>query len=76
MHRIGDPAAECDIARRELGCEIEVLAAHETAVIAVTVLTRRPGMLSATATLTSSEYTSDPDESNNADSETTLVLRR
>lgn len=75
VRHIGDPEAECDTARREVECEIEGLVAHDRVVIAVTVLARRPGKLSATATV-ASEYTSDPDESNNTDSETTLVLRQ
>lgn len=75
VRHIGDPEAECDTARREVECEIEGLVAHDRVVIAVTVLARRPGKLSATATV-ASEYTSDPDESNNTDSETTLELRQ
>lgn len=68
-----DPAVPCESKRHQLRCEIDALAADETTVVTITVVARRPGLRSATATV--SAMSTDPDVTNNVDVETTTVLR-
>jgi uncharacterized repeat protein (TIGR01451 family) len=65
------PAGDCSADGQTISCALGDIPADETRTVTIVVLPRNPGEIVNTARVSSE--TADPDESNNTDSETTLV---